>query len=1197
VDREFDDPQSGQDGEEQREDGRHRHGEIFARVGSTFHSPILKARSVGFDNPWMAASVMVSPMIRQRSADGMGFGTFVAIAALILLASLGVGSESRAEDGAGEAATAEGGSSRAPQPVPTSEEARAKLAEIEAQIAKLESDAKAWAARARADELVRSAAPDRLVALQAELESTDVSVAEAELAGETSLEELESLLLDAEQDLALARREEASLQTEAARRPERRKKLPELMATAKARRQALAAAPPSVDDEPALFEAGQRLARARMDAVEREIEAYQAEYASFDLRGQLLRKNLDVSARQMADAALRVETYHAAVRERQEIEAREDAERARQTALDAMTLPEAVQALASSLAQENEALAGRRTGEAGLPVKIDDLRQKLARADEHIAELDTSFDRLAEKVEAAGLSDSVGLMLRKQRTEVPDIGKYRRFIRMRQERIAAVQLEQIDWRDQRRELARVDAVIEEAMSLLDASATPADRERIETILRDLLVTRRDYVDALIDDYETYFQNLVDFDARQQELIDKSEALLQYIDERVLWIPSSEAVRATAPSDTWEGLGWLLSPKYTGQLAKALARIFSQSPVLTILVLLSTAVFLGMRPRVHRRLATLAEEAHQPTCIRGGCTWEALGLSLLLTPWLAGLLAYAGWQLTQSPVATQYVRCVAYGALSAALVWISLEVPRQLLRANGLFEAHFGAPSEATQRLRRLLGLLMAIVVPAVFVIQALEMRNEDAWRESVGRLAFLVAMLSTLIVMHGTLRESAGSFWAIVQQPFQPVVRRTVRILTHGSILAIGTFLIAAALRGYYWTSLKLASSFLFTLVFLFLLLALYRLFVRWSLLARRRLAFEQLKIDQEAASSQAGGSEAGEIDTRVDLQAVDLQTGRLVKSATAVAFVLGLWVIWADLLPAVGILRDVTLWNSTGSVTVEMTNAAGETRSSLEDRVIPVTLADLLLAVILGALTLVTVRNLPGFLEITIFRRLAPGERYAYGTIAKYGVTLVGIAIAFNAIGIGWSNIQWLVAAVGLGLGFGLQEIFANFVSGLIILFERPIRVGDTVTVGNISGVVSRIRIRATWITGFDRKELVVPNKEFVTTQLVNWSLSDAVSRLDIKVGVAYGSDTERTLALLRSVAEANPQVLRDPPPSVFFLAFGESTLDFELRVFSPSVEQRLPIVHALHMEIDKAFREAKIEIAFPQRDLHIRTTPREAP
>ena len=133
----------------------------------------------------------------------------------------------------------------------------------------------------------------------------------------------------------------------------------------------------------------------------------------------------------------------------------------------------------------------------------------------------------------------------------------------------------------------------------------------------------------------------------------------------------------------------------------------------------------------------------------------------------------------------------------------------------------------------------------------------------------------------------------------------------------------------------------------------------------------------------------------------------------------------------------------------------------------------------------------------------------------------------------------------MGLGLGFGLQEIFANFVSGLIILFERPIRVGDTVTVGSISGVVSRIRIRATWITGFDRKELVVPNKEFVTTQLVNWSLSDAVSRVEIKVGIAYGSDTERAIELLQDAADANPDVLRDPAPSVLFLGFGESSLD----------------------------------------------------
>ncbi len=181
------------------------------------------------------------------------------------------------------------------------------------------------------------------------------------------------------------------------------------------------------------------------------------------------------------------------------------------------------------------------------------------------------------------------------------------------------------------------------------------------------------------------------------------------------------------------------------------------------------------------------------------------------------------------------------------------------------------------------------------------------------------------------------------------------------------------------------------------------------------------------------------------------------------------------------------------------------------------------------------------------------------------------------------------------MGLGFGLQEIFANFVSGLIILFERPIRVGDVVTVGEVSGTVSRIRTRATWITAFDRKELLVPNKEFVTGQLINWTLSDAVLRLSIPVGIAYGSDTNRAIEVLEQVAKKSWRVLADPRPHVFFIAFGDSSLSFELRVFVRSADQLFAARHDLHMGIDKAFREAGIEIAFPQRDLHLRSVPVE--
>jgi potassium efflux system protein len=186
---------------------------------------------------------------------------------------------------------------------------------------------------------------------------------------------------------------------------------------------------------------------------------------------------------------------------------------------------------------------------------------------------------------------------------------------------------------------------------------------------------------------------------------------------------------------------------------------------------------------------------------------------------------------------------------------------------------------------------------------------------------------------------------------------------------------------------------------------------------------------------------------------------------------------------------------------------------------------------------------------------------------------------------------VQWLVAAISVGLGFGLQEIFANFVSGLIILFERPIRVGDVITIADVSGVVSRIRMRATTIVDGDRKELIIPNKDVITGKVLNWTLSDEVNRIQIAIGIAYGSDTQRAAELLLGAAQNHRDVLKDPPPKVTFEAFGESSLRFVLRCFLPNLDSRSHAVHELNMEIERKFRENAIEIAFPQHDIHVRS------
>ena len=263
-------------------------------------------------------------------------------------------------------------------------------------------------------------------------------------------------------------------------------------------------------------------------------------------------------------------------------------------------------------------------------------------------------------------------------------------------------------------------------------------------------------------------------------------------------------------------------------------------------------------------------------------------------------------------------------------------------------------------------------------------------------------------------------------------------------------------------------------------------------------------------------------------------------------------------------------------------------------EKQVPVTYADIGIGVLIAFLTLFAAKNLPGVLEFSILRHLPldTGGRYTATTLSQYLIVLIGIIAAFTMIGVEWSSIQWLVAALGVGLGFGLQEIFANFVSGLIILFERPARVGDTVTVADLSGTVTRIRIRATTITDWDRKEIIVPNKSFITEKLINWTLTDPITRVIVPIRIAYGSDTNLAYKVIKETAETNPLVMPEPKLQLFFLGFGESSLNFELRVFVRQLDDRLPVIHELHMATNEALKRNGIAIPFPQRDIHMRSS-----
>jgi small-conductance mechanosensitive channel len=218
-------------------------------------------------------------------------------------------------------------------------------------------------------------------------------------------------------------------------------------------------------------------------------------------------------------------------------------------------------------------------------------------------------------------------------------------------------------------------------------------------------------------------------------------------------------------------------------------------------------------------------------------------------------------------------------------------------------------------------------------------------------------------------------------------------------------------------------------------------------------------------------------------------------------------------------------------------------------------------------------------------------GARIAMGTIIKYLFILIGFVVIIQSIGVDLSTLTVAIGALGVGIGFGLQNVTNNFVSGIIILFERPIKVGDRIEVGDISGDVIDISMRATTVVTNDNISVIVPNSEFISSRVINWSHNDRNVRFNIPVGVSYKEDPQKVKELLLSVANDNTAVLKKPSPDVIFNEFGDSSLNFILRVWTTKLIQTPQVLKSqLYFEIFKRFREDGIEIPFPQRDLHIK-------
>lgn len=742
--------------------------------------------------------------------------------------------------------------------------------------------------------------------------------------------------------------------------------------------------------------------------------------------------------------------------------------------------------------------------------------------------------------------------------------------------IADLRVQIFDITQKRNELYDIDAYISKIEQNENKSFTPAEK----TQLTNLLTERRKVASDLIKSLNNQLNLAISLELTQQQITQISDQIQSKLDQQSFWVKSNNPINL----DWFKKLPMSLKAQFDGIGKKiGFPTNFDNLPYLLtyvfILFVIGGLIF-KFKESIKQRIAVINGEINR---LRSDSQWHtplALFYTALLslsgTLWFLAACQLLGFFFVKNP------QEFWEWSLSMAGYWWFFSFILAILRPNGILVRHFGFSKESAAALQDVTKRIIVSVVLLLNTSIFSNVMDTGLANDVLGEINTIVALLFCIVIIAPRFVRTEKSLNSSVTDQRDRTLLKIMRVL----LQLVPVILIALVALGYYYTALNLVTHIINT----------YIAWVVWSLVrhtiyrgitvASRRLAYRRLQEKRQQKQQDSSDTSASddvvvitEQEEGLALNEVRSQLLRFADLFIWTALFAIFYYVWSDLVTVVSYLRDITLWQQTS------TTEAGVVTETIS-------LFNLIVALIIVVITYILVRNIPGILEVLIFSRvkLSPGTPYTITKLLTYILVAVGGAWAFSTLGMSWSKLQWLFAALSVGLGFGVQEIFANFVSGIILLFERPIRVGDTVTINDVTGTVSKIRIRAITMIDPDRKEVIVPNKSFVTGQVTNWALSNTVTRLVVSVGVAYGSDLELVRRLLLQAAHEQPSVLKDPEPRVLFLTFGASTLDHELRVHVGQVSERNDTLDALNRRVNELFAENNIDIAFNQLDIFIK-------
>ncbi|AKC60253.1 miniconductance mechanosensitive channel MscM [Blochmannia endosymbiont of Camponotus (Colobopsis) obliquus] len=786
----------------------------------------------------------------------------------------------------------------------------------------------------------------------------------------------------------------------------------------------------------------------------------------------------------------------------------------------------------------------------------------------HITQIKKILNNLLEQAQWLNKSPELGKTLRSQLSKLPKTPKSQ----LLNNNMAAWRAQRLKYEEQINEL-NYEALQNKINNNIQLT------EEQKKIIYTQLNTKRDLLNILITGCDTQILELTKLKIANEQLKEKTMEIQKTAHRYLFWIADADPISLSYPLQIYQDLQKIINYNSLEQFYNNTIKVIFTNQV-TVFALFTSISLLGFqltsKKKYYAFLIKINDKMKKIKQDRFSFTIHNIFWSIIISIPFPILWITIGYNFRHTWTCPIIVAIGDAVLITTPILWISI-ITSYFAHPKGLFINHFKWPKSKIKIALKHHTLFRIIILILIITLITFEKYNHREFYNTLSRLCFII-LCPILTLITNNLKKSGLMLYLDQNNNNNNIINQSLWNVIICAPMIASLF----SCLGYLTTSKILLARLETSVITWIMLIVLYNIIKRWIFIQRCHILIKHIKYQKENKKSLIHKNNNTNNyhlklnkfpdKTIYNVRIISIQLLRLIKSILAIIVILSIIIIWSELHPAFEFLENITLWNTI--TTIQEVNKLHK-----------ITLKDILISIVILFITTKLVKNIPALLELMLLQHLNlnPGTGYAVITLTKYTLMFLGALIGFSLIGIEWSKIQWLIAALGVGLGFGLQEIFINFISGIMILFEKPIRIGDTVTIRNLTGTITHINTRATTITDLDHKEIIVPNKEFITKQFTNWSLTNTITRIILKIPAPSNIEIEKITNILLKTIKNCSLVLNIPAPEVYLIDLQQGLPLFEIRLYTSKIKYRMPLKHQIHTLILKAYKTHGLILPFP--------------